>query len=144
MRFALAVSVSVVAVACASSPEAPPATPNSTTVAAERPRPQPVPRELTSAMIQPVLAEMDTAARHCYVLEFGGQQSDGGTVVVDWVIDASGKVASAKIVESSIESEDFSACLVKAARELEFPAAQRPTGLRKPYHFYRTTSDAST
>jgi|GEM_PF-7068289 len=138
MRFVPCLAVASLHAACASAPAAPPpASPPPPSAAAAPATTARVPAELTSAMVQPVLAEMEQAAFRCYVLEFGGQQTAGGRVVLDWVIQPSGVVASARIVETSIESEAFSGCVLKAARALRFPAAERPTGLRKPYEFRR-------
>ncbi len=131
-------------VACARAPAAPaPASPAPSTVAAGPAPKATVPAELTSAMVQPTLAEMEQAAFRCYALEFGGQETEGGRVLLDWVIQPSGAVASASIVESSIESEAFAGCVLKAARALRFPAAERPTGLRKPYEFRRAAESTA-
>lgn len=138
MRLVSCLAFASLLAACASAPAAPPPTSPPPRGAAATPATTArVPAELTSAMVQPVLTEMEQAAFRCYVLEFGGQETEGGTVVLDWVIQPSGAVASASIVETDIESEAFAGCVLKAARALRFPAAERPTGLRKPYEFRR-------
>ncbi|MBN2196343.1 MAG: AgmX/PglI C-terminal domain-containing protein [Polyangiaceae bacterium] len=95
-------------------------------------------------MVAPILAEMERSAYGCFTLEFGGQEHSGGTIVVEWLINPRGDVASATIVESDIDNEDFAKCVVDAAHKLEFPAAQRGTALRKPYEFRRAGPAATS
>lgn len=138
MRVLSATLGSLLLVACASSPAAPPPeAPLPPPAAAPAPAAPAVPAELTGEMIQPTIGEMEKAAFGCYTLEFAGQELDGGSLVVELVIEPTGTVASASIAESSFASETFASCVLEAAKQLRFPAAQRGTALRKPLSFRR-------
>ena len=147
MRFNRWFLLSMFALAgCSSASPPEPATPPIAHARRAPSRAEPsIPARLTGDLVRPVLARMDGAVSGCYAIEYGGQEADGGRLVVDWMIAPSGKVESVSIAESSFGNPSFESCVLQEALGLEFPTARNPTQIRKPYLVRRDdTDDADT
>lgn len=76
---------------------------------------------LTEAQIARVVRLHRTALRYCYELEAVRRPNLTGSVRVQWRIDLSGRVSSARIATSSLRDATVEGCVVRQIRGWRFP-----------------------
>lgn len=76
---------------------------------------------LTEAQIARVVRLHRTALRYCYELEAVRRPNLTGSVRVQWRIDLSGRVTSARIASSSLRDATVEGCVVRQVRGWRFP-----------------------
>jgi Ca-activated chloride channel family protein len=81
---------------------------------------------LSKEPIRRIIRRQVNAFRACYERELQSNPNLAGKVVVKFVIDGTGKVSSASIAESTLNSKPVEQCLLQAIRRLTFP--QPPGG----------------
>lgn len=98
---------------------------------AEAQRAEPIPRVRTGvvrvgprygrAIVQRVVRRNIRRIRLCYERELRRDPRREGRVVVRWTIDAEGNVASAEVIETTLNAPSVEQCIVGVIRRLRFP-----------------------
>ena len=93
------------------------------------------------AIIQRVVRQHRREIRACYEGELQQHRDLVGRVVVTFIIDAAGRVASAAIRESDVDSDDLESCLLRRIRRWSFPPNPSARNSRVIYPFVFTRPD---
>lgn len=91
------------------------------------------------SIIQRVIRQHRREIRACYQHELQRDVDLSGRVVVSFIIDPAGNVASARIHESDLGDDDVEACLVRRIRQWRFPMPSNPGNVRVNYPFVFTS-----
>ena len=89
--------------------------------------------------IQRVIRQHRREIRDCYQRELQRNPDLSGRIVVEFVIDPHGNVATARSAESDVGSDAVEDCVVRRVRRWRFPAPSTPGAVRVNYPFVFTS-----
>jgi len=87
------------------------------------------------SIIQRVIRQHRREIRACYETELQRNSDLEGRIVVSFLVDPVGNVASARIHESDMENDGVEACLVRRIRQWRFPMPANAGNVRVNYPF---------
>jgi TonB family protein len=86
--------------------------------------------------VRKVLKEKaDSAVSGCYTVVYSGKEGGTGSLVVDFVVNPNGNVASVGVTDSTLGDPTFEDCVRKVYERLTFPKAPGATEAARPYNF---------
>jgi hypothetical protein len=92
-------------------------------------------RGLNPEQIRSVVIAHRGALQACYEHYARQDPTLRGSVTVDWTIDASGTVASARLVDLTIGDARVGGCVVHQVRAWHFPSSDGTSQVRFPFSF---------
>jgi hypothetical protein len=75
------------------------------------------------------------ALQACFELESRKDPGLGGSITVDWVIDANGSVSDARMAESTMHNQRVEGCVVNEVRSWRFPPSDGRSTVSYPFSF---------
>jgi TonB family protein len=79
---------------------------------------------LQHSQVQSVILGNYSSISGCHTIEYSGKVARSGRMTLAWVIEPDGSVSGARVVESSLRSNDFEACVLAVFQGLRFPPSR--------------------
>lgn len=89
--------------------------------------------DLRHEVVRRVVRQHLAEVRFCYERGLHEYPSLRGRVTVSWIVGAGGRVTSAAIASSDLQSDAVEACITSAVRRWTFPSSESVTGVSYPF-----------
>lgn len=79
---------------------------------------------LEHSQVHSVILGHFSSINGCHTVEYSGKVDQTGRMTLAWVIEPDGSVTRARVLESSLRSSDFKACVLAVFKGLRFPPSR--------------------
>lgn len=79
---------------------------------------------LQHSQVHSVILGHFSSINGCHTVEYSGKVDQTGRMTLAWVIEPDGSVTRARVLESSLRSADFKACVLAVFEGLRFPPSR--------------------